>query len=138
MTAIKKVITVNGKIQYHEFKHMQLRHTFMESSLKYKYEPKHEYSFLNETYGEHYTPDWIVTHNDKTIIVEYYGMLDMSGVDYGYKEKYLKKHEYYNKLCNEDDTYMYIELIVDDIKHGLAGVKEKFREIGIEIRSSYC
>jgi hypothetical protein len=25
MTAIKKVITVNGKVQYHEFKHMQLR-----------------------------------------------------------------------------------------------------------------
>lgn len=113
-----------------------INHLFMNSNVSFQYEPI-EHRFIDDEYEKQYRPDWVMKHDDRSIIVEYYGMLDMKNLDYGYDEKYLKKHAYYNQLCANDDRYMYIELITADIKNGLKGVKDKFHHIGITLESSY-
>jgi hypothetical protein len=109
-----------------------IHHLLMKNKLKYTYESS-AYKFYDNTSGASFRPDWIVEHDNKIIIVEYYGMLNMANLDYGYDEKYKMKDRYYKELCERDTSYRYIELVSEDIKDNMNGVIEKFEGIGIEL-----
>lgn len=110
-----------------------IHHILINSGLDARYEDK-ECRFYNEEHDQGYRPDWSVRYGDKIIIVEYYGMLNMNDVDYGYDDKYEKKHKFYNELCKENEKYIYMPLYNEDIHIDITGLISKFNEIGIELK----
>lgn len=105
--------------------HHLLIHNFNDNA---KYEPE----YFNNT-NCRYIPDWMIEYKDKMIIVEYYGMLDMNHVDWNYDSKHEEKDIFYNELCNKNDKYIYMPLYVADIKCGMNGIVDKFKELGIDL-----
>jgi hypothetical protein len=98
------------------------------------YEPKY---FYDKDYDNNYLPDWFISYNNKIIIIEYYGMLNMNHVDWGYDDKYLLKHNYYENICKRKNSkYKYIEIIKEDLNNGMIGIIDKFKNIGIEIHNN--
>ena len=78
--------------------------------------------------GVNVIPDWYIYKNNIIYIIEYYGMLDMNDIDFGYKDKYEIKTKIYNKLCSENKNYKYIPLYRNDLDNGLNGIKDKLKE----------
>lgn len=109
-----------------------IHHIFMRSNLKYKY-GDHDFMFDDYENDKGYIPDWIVIHNGKIIIVEYYGMLDMNHFDIGYNSKYEDKERFYKELCKNDERYIYLDLYRNDIRKSFDGLKDKFKNIGIDL-----
>jgi hypothetical protein len=112
-----------------------IHHLLIKNQINAMYEPKHKYRLFNEYDCEYYTPDWAIENNGNVIIIEYYGMLGMNDIDFGYSEKYLRKSEFYKRLCDDDKTYIYVELIQEDLKNNFEGLKRKFKDIDITINN---
>ncbi|MED3562282.1 hypothetical protein [Bacillus xiapuensis] len=104
-----------------------LHHLFMRLGINYNYGDYVGRMSINDITV---LPDWYIYSNGKIILVEYYGMLDMS-IDFGYNDKYEKKEKLYKQLCNEDNDYLYLALYKDDLKNSFSGVLSKLKEYEI-------
>lgn len=109
-----------------------LHHIFRRNGLDIEYEP-YTYRFYNKSENETYRPDWAIKYNGKIILVEYYGMLNMNDIDFGYKDKHKRKEQYYKELCAENEQYIYIGIVPEDIRKSRYGLIRKFNNIGIEL-----
>jgi hypothetical protein len=105
-----------------------LHHLFMNLKLNYKYGDSVGMININ---GVNVLPDWYIYNSDKIVLVEYYGMLDMNGVDFGYKDKYAQKEQLYRQLCDDNNKYEYLPLHIDDMYNNYKGVRDKLNEYGI-------
>lgn len=105
-----------------------IHHYLMRNKLNYKYGDIVGKINID---GVNVLPDWYIYKDDITYIVEYYGMLDMYGVDFGYNDKYEKKTKLYDGLCKGNSKYRYIAIYKDDLKYNLQGLKDKLIEYGI-------
>lgn len=99
-----------------------IHHYFMSLNINFKYGDSVGRMNINNI---NVLPDWYIYKDDKIFLVEYYGMLDMRHVDFGYNDKYDMKEKLYNELCNDNNKYIYLPLHKDDLKNNLAGSKRK-------------
>lgn len=108
----------------------QIHHLLMRNNLNYKYgDYVGRMSINNITV----LPDWYIYHDRKIILVEYYGMLDMTNVDYGYNDKHEQKNKLYNYLCEMDSDYEYLAIYKEDLKDNYKGLKDKLIKYNIHI-----
>lgn len=105
----------------------EIYHLFMELGLDFHYGDGEDRIYYSEKNS--FVPDFIINNRDKTVIVEYYGMLGMINLDTGYENKHEIKDEYYKKLCSKDDRYEYIALYKEDLKNNFEGIKKKIKYI---------
>jgi len=88
---------------------------------------KSKYKFHNIISNENYIPDFFIKHNDKIIIIEYFGLFDDNCKDLNnsmfknYYYKTLRKVEYYK---SNPDIY-FIDLYPTDLKNNFEGVRKK-------------
>ncbi|MDT0160308.1 hypothetical protein [Bacillus sp. AG4(2022)] len=105
-----------------------IHHYLMELGINYKYG---DYVGRMKLNGVNVLPDWYIYKGDKIVLVEYYGMLDMNNVDFGYNDKYEKKEKLYKELCELDNTYEYMAVYKEDLENGFTGFKDKLIKYNI-------
>jgi hypothetical protein len=134
-----------NKINYHNYKNRisdiddtkldsieeKQIHDLIIKNIKNVNKPKksNDYKFVNKKHNEGYIPDWIINEN---LIVEYFGLyVDKPVNDYqeGYKNKTIRKIEYYNTLEN----YKFIPLFPKDLKNNYIGIINKFKNYEINL-----
>lgn len=103
----------------------QIHHLFMNMKLDYKYG---DYVGRMTLDNKEVLPDWYIYKNDRVYIVEYYGMLEVNDIDFGYIDKYEKKEQLYKELCNCNSQYEYIALYYDDLKNSYSGLINKLNK----------
>ena len=77
-------------------------------------------------------PDWIIIKDNKTIIVEYWGMYSekyITPVVEQYMERYNKKVEIYKNSIRDDIQYYYLFLYPEDLKNNNKGILDKLELI---------
>lgn len=85
---------------------------------------KNSKTFYNDNFNEGYRPDFIINHENKPIIIEYFGMYKTymeNHIFKSYTEKAHRKIEYFNSL---NDVY-FIPLFPEDLKNNFEGVRTK-------------
>lgn len=105
-----------------------IHHLFMSMKINYRYGDCVGKININNV---NVLPDWYIFSNGKIVLVEYYGMLNMHHLDFGYDDKYKMKTELYNDLCSKDNNYIYLPLYKGDLKHDFKGIKDKLIEYNI-------
>lgn len=84
------------------------------------------FKFYNETYNENYIPDYIIKLHDKDIIIEYFGLYCNNSKNEfikKYKEKTIRKIDFFSKLNN----YKFISIYPQDLKDNFKGLQEKLQ-----------
>lgn len=85
---------------------------------------KDGFYYSNDEYHENYIPDFYIKIDDKTLIIEYFGMYRTDHPNAIFKEycnKTKRKIKYYNSLEN----IYFIDLYPNDLLSGFKGVSEK-------------
>jgi len=97
---------------------------FIDNSLGYKKEVYYS-AFTNDVRCGYKRCDWFLAND---IIVEYFGLQR--------KEFYQKRTEEKQRIC-KDNNLTLLELYPEDMKHGLKGLINKFKEHGIELNNNF-
>lgn len=105
-------------------------HNWLSLHFKKVKKPSRTEKIFNEQYNEFYVPDWII---DDTIIVEYFGLYNdnykgKNKIIKNYKDKANRKIDFFNSMSR----YNFIALFPYDLKDGLIGVKNKFKNIKLK------
>jgi hypothetical protein len=89
---------------------------------------KSKYKYYNEIYNEYYIPDFLLKLNDKTHIIEYFGMWQESPISkifINYYYKTIRKIDYFTRYCENNPEYSFIALFPNDLKNNFRGIKDK-------------
>ena len=78
-------------------------------------------------------PDWVIVKDNKTVIVEYWGMYNNTRVGNivtdQYMQLYNKKVEIYKNSIRDDIQYYYLFLYPEDLKNNNKGILDKLELI---------